>query len=380
VLRVCKGVVVAAIKMTSARGVVQHCLALLGGVLAAFGARAANLPEDTAEALIHSYVGGGVSSTGPAFLVRKKILDTVSLSANYYLDAVSNASIDVVTTASKYRENRNEYGFGLAYSYRDSEISLASSFSREPDYIANRIGLDISQETFGGLTTVSLGFTRGNDQISKRDAPEFKDVATHWQYRLGLTQIISPRWIMSANVEALADSGFLGSPYRSARIFGATVPERTPRTRSGRALKLRVIGDLGSRDAINFSYRYYQDTWDVKGHTGDIGYSRYIGQKWLADASVRGYTQNRALFYSDNAGAETAFISRNRQLSAFNSIGLNLKATYLLGKVANDKYDVKLNAAYELTRFKFKDFTDIRSGSPYSYNANIFQVYVSAAY
>ena len=102
--------------------------------------------------------------------MRKRLADKVSLSASYYVDAVSNASIDVVTTASPYRETRTEYGLGADYVYRDSKISLSTSSSREPDYIANRIGVDVSQETFGGMTTVSLGFTRGDDQISKTNA------------------------------------------------------------------------------------------------------------------------------------------------------------------------------------------------------------------
>jgi hypothetical protein len=354
--------------------------ALFSGVLAASAgsnANAGDLPEDSAEALIHTYNGGGVTATGPALLVRKKLVDKVSVSASYYLDSVSNASIDVVTTASPYREKRNEIGFGAEYNYRDAQISYSTSSSREADYIANRVGLDISQETFGGMTTVSLGFTRGADEISKHNAPEFHERAAHWQYRLGLTQILTQRWIMSANMEALADDGFLGSPYRIARVFGAAVPERTPRTRSARALKFRVIGDLGKRDALHIGYRYYWDNWDIKAHTVEFGYSRHIGEKWLADTSLRHYKQDSALFYSDNASSETLYISRNRQLSTFNSTGLGGKLAYNLDKISG-KYEVKLNAALEFTRFKFSDFTDIRTGKPYSYNATIFQMYVSS--
>jgi len=50
----------------------------------------------------------------------------------------------------------------------------------------------------------------------------------------------------SMNFEAVNDEGYLGSPYRAARVFGATIPERVPRTRSSRAVKLRAIGDVGS--------------------------------------------------------------------------------------------------------------------------------------
>ena len=131
---------------------------------------------------------------------------------------------------------------------------------------------------------------------------------------------------MSANFEALSDDGYLGSPYRVARVFGAAVPERNPRTRSGRAIKLRLVGDLGSRDAMHVEYRYFRDTWDIKAHTAEIGYSRYFGENWLADTFFRYYTQQHALFYSDNATSETAYVSRNRQLSTFNDIGLGAKA------------------------------------------------------
>ena len=367
------------VAISTAARLLQRLAALLGGVLAVGGARAVDLPADRAEAMFHSYSGGGVTANGPALLVRKSVMDKVSLSASYYVDAVSNASIDVVTTASPYRERRTEYGFGAEYVYRDSTITLATSSSREPDYTADSTSLDVSQEVFGGMTTVSLGFTRGADKVGKHGAPEFADTARHWQYRLGATQILTPRWIMSANLEALADDGFLASPYRVARVFGAAVPERDPRTRSARAAKLRVIGDLGARNAVHGEYRYFWDTWAIKAHTTEFGYSRYFGDPWLADAYLRYYTQRHALFYSDNATAETTYVSRNRQLSTFNSVTLGAKLAYTVQKIPG-RYEVKVNGAYEYVRYKFSDFTDIRTGSPYAYNANVLQVYVSATY
>ena len=79
---------------------------LVGGALAVGSVQAVDLPEDRAETMYHLYDGGGVIAQGPAVLIRKSMLDRVSLSASYYVDAVSNASIDVVTTASKYKETR----------------------------------------------------------------------------------------------------------------------------------------------------------------------------------------------------------------------------------------------------------------------------------
>jgi hypothetical protein len=362
-----------------ATSLLRRLAALLGGVLAASGARAVDLPEDTAEAMYHSYVGGGVTANGPALLVRKSLSDSISLSGSYYVDSVSNASIDVVTTASPFRETRNEYTLGVDYVYRDSTISLSGTTSREPDYTADTTSLDVSQEVFGGMSTVTLGFTRGSDKVGKHNSPEFSDTAEHWQYRLGVSQILTKRWIMSANFEALADEGYLGSPYRVARVFGAAVPERNPRTRSGRAAMFRVIGDLGSHDSVHANYRYYWDTWDIKAHTAELGYSRYFGDRWLADAYTRYYTQTHASFYSDNAQSETTFVSRNRQLSTFDDIGLGAKLAYTVRKVPG-QYELKVSGAYEYVRYKFNDFTDIRTGSLYGYNASILELYVTATF
>ena len=384
----CKEVAVAANSPWSAwlkaagralRALAPHLPALLGGVLAAGGARAVPLPEDNAEAMLHVYKGGGVTATGPALLVRKSLADRVSLSASYFVDAVSNASIDVVTTASPFKERRTEYGFGADYAVRDSLITLSTTSSTEPDYTANAVSLDVSQETFGGMTTVNLGFTRGADKVGKHGSPGFFDAATHWQYRLGVTQILTPRWLMSMNLEAIADDGYLGNAYRAARVFGATVPERNPRTRTSRAVKFRVVGDLGSRDAMHADYRYFWDTWAIKAHTLEAGYSRYFGEQWLTDAFVRLYTQSHALFYSDNANEQTTYVSRNRQLSTFNSLGLGAKLSYTWKKVPG-QYEIKANGAYELVRFKYKDFTDVRTGSPYGFTANVLQLFVSATF
>jgi len=348
-------------------------------VFAAAGAHAVDLPEDRAELLYHSYSGGGVNANGPALLVRKSVMDKVSLQGSYYVDAVSNASIDVVTTASPYRERRSEYSLSADYVYRDSQITLSASSGKEPDYTANSFSLDVTQESFGGMTSTSLGFTRGSDTVGKRNAPEFADAATHWQYRFGVTQILTKTWIASANFEAIADNGYLQSPYRVARVFGAAVPERDPRTRSSRAMKFRLLGDLGDRDAIRGEYRYFYDTWGIKAHTAELGYARYFGDAILADASLRHYTQTHALFYSDNAQTETTYVSRNRQLSSFKSIGLGGKVAYTLRKVPG-RYDVKLNGGYQYVRFKFSDFTDVRTGSLYASNASVLQLFVSATF
>jgi len=351
---------------------------LLGGALSSAPAVAVTLPEDTAEALYHLYDGGGVTAQGPALLVRKSLYDKVSLSGTYYVDMVSNASIDVVTTASPFKETRREYDVGADYAYRDSLTNLTYSNSDEPDYKAQAVSIDASQEVFGNMTTIKLGYTRGQDDVGKK-GEGFFDYAKHWRYRLGITQILTPSWLATLNLEAVADEGYLGSPYRAALVFGAFVPERNPRTRSSRSIKLGAIGEIMPRTSMHAEYRYFYDTWDIKASTFEIGGSRYVGESFLIDAYLRYYKQSRALFYYDNATAETVYVSRNRQLSTFSDIAPGMRVTYTYKQVPG-RYEIKGNLNYEYQYFKFSDFTDIRTGQLYSYGAHVLQLLVTATF
>ena len=126
-------------------------------------ARAAVLPEDRADILYHRYEGGGVTIDGPSVLVRKKFADKVSVTANYYIDAVSSASIDVVTTASPYEEERTQKSLSVDYLRGKTTYSAGYIDSTESDYVAKTTFVSISQDMFGDLTTIAFGFRRGEN-------------------------------------------------------------------------------------------------------------------------------------------------------------------------------------------------------------------------
>ena len=78
---------------------IRAALLLLAGFWAT-SAFAGVLPEDRADVLYHRYQGGGVTIQGPSVLVRKKFGEKFAATANYYMDFVSSASIDVKSTGS----------------------------------------------------------------------------------------------------------------------------------------------------------------------------------------------------------------------------------------------------------------------------------------
>ena len=127
------------------------------------------LAEDRADVLYHRYDGGGVTIHGPSVLVRKKLAEKYAISANYYMDMVTSASIDVeVSGASEYKESRDQYSLGLEYLRGKTTYNLGYTNSKENDYQAETTSFGIAQDLFGDLTTITMGFSRGKDVVRRR--------------------------------------------------------------------------------------------------------------------------------------------------------------------------------------------------------------------
>ncbi len=338
---------------------------------------AAVLSEQRVDAMYHYYDGGGVRVTGPALLARKNLADTVSLSGSYYADTVSSASIDVVTTASPFKEKRTEYGAGIDYLHGDSLMSLAVAKSEEPDYTADTLNMSFSQDIFGGMTTVTMAYSRGRDTVLETGDPAFSDYVKRYQYRLGVSQILTRTLRVSLDYEAITDEGFLNSPYRVARIAGAGVDEKYPRTRDSQAVTFRTFKYLLPRSSLRFEYRYFSDTWEIAADTVDLVYARDLSEPWLMELRYRYYSQNSASFYSDNFSQLQNFMARDKELSTFKSHALGGKLTYTLRKPPAFLNKSTFNVAYDHVRFEYDDFTDIRTQAPYSFNANVVQLFLS---
>src|ERR1041384_6525376 len=132
-------------------GLVRCVITCLGrslGVAAAAGvlvtANAGVLPEDRADLLYFNYDGGGVTIDGPSMLVRKSIGEHVSVAANYYIDMVSSASVDVETSASPYEDERTQSSLSADFLLGKSTYSIGYVKSDESDYLANTLIIGVS--------------------------------------------------------------------------------------------------------------------------------------------------------------------------------------------------------------------------------------------
>ena len=367
---------------------------VLGGVL----------PEDRADVMWHVYKGGDITIQGPSVLVRKKVGDNLSLSANYYEDMISSASIDVKLSASPYHETRKQESLAADYLHGKSTYSAGFITSKEPDYKANTEYFAVSQDMFGDLTTLTLGYRRGWDQVYRdikapqgfiENDPTFHERADHRGYSLSLSQILTRNAILGFNYELLTDQGYLANPYRKIRFLspgqgaGFTLADQVyPNTRTSSSASVQLKYYLPYRAALTGQYRFFHDTWGITAHTAQIDYTHPVRKHLILDGSFRYYHQGPADFYSDlfpRANYQN-FMARDRELAAFNSYTVGAGASWLFAMPfvpALGKNSINLRVDHLMI-----DYSDFRNAllagtygagnEPlYKLNANIFQVFVS---
>ena len=378
--------VVAAIK-THALNVIL----LFAGWLSYTSCFAIILPEERVDLLQHSYDGGGITIDGPSLLVRKNIGDTTSVSANYYVDSISSASIDVITQASPYTEERTQQSISLDYLYGKSIMSYTFTTSTENDFDAETNSINLSQEIFGGMTTVSLGYSAGNNTIQKSTDPNFKKYADTKDYRVSISQVLTKSLIMGLTYEIITDEGFLNNPYRKFRSLDPLnnivwQDEQYPKTRTSNAVAFNIRYFLPYRAALYGGYRYFTDTWDIDASTFELGYTHPFKDNWIVDLNFRFYDQTRAHFYSSlfpDATTQDHHAS-DKELSTFSNNSVGVGVSYEFGKQKMSLFDKgSVNLYLNHFVYEYDDFLNIPAGGipgeepAYDFSANVIRFYLS---
>src|SRR5271167_4322804 len=237
------------------------------------------LPDDRADLFYSKYSGGGMDITGESVLVRKKFTENFAVEANYFIDKVSGASIDVLSQASVIKDERKQKTGSVEYMHDKTTYSASYINSVERDYVSNTASFTLSQDMFGDLTTVTLGYAKTNNKVGENNGTAWVPIIDwlgHSQtssYSGGLSQILTKNFIAGVNLQVITDSGYLANPYRSIRFLDSSNPKGYslasqvyPDTHTSTAIEIQGKYYLPYRAAVTGSYRYYNDTWGVVGN------------------------------------------------------------------------------------------------------------------
>jgi hypothetical protein len=367
------------------------------------------LPDNRADVFYSKYSGGGMDITGYSATARAKITENFAVEANYFIDKVSGASIDVLSQASVIKDERKQKSGTLEYLHDKTTYTASYTSSVERDYISDTASISLSQDMFGDLTTVTLGFSESHNKVGENNGTA-NDPNVAWlghalsrAYSGGLSQIVTKNFIAGVNLQVITDAGYLANPYRSIRYLDPSNPKGYslasqvyPDTHTSTAIQVQGKYYLPYRAAITALYRYYTDTWGVVGNTYELDYTHPIANKWIFEGRVRYYKQGAASFYSDlfPFADSQNFTARDQNLAALDNTTIGAKVTYAF---LPDGWKLfkrgTVTADVSRIRFNYLDFRNIKDygistipGVPsyapgdeplYQFSATVYQIYLS---
>lgn len=253
------------------------------------------------------------------------ISPTTSVNLGYVADAVSSASVDVITQASKTRihDTRQQASGGFSHAFGSLSWHANYAYSHENDYQSNNISTGFDQLLFDKNTTLSIGYALSLDDVGRAHDVNFsRSLAVH-SASLAWTQILSPRLIGQLTYELTYADGFQSSPYRFVPVRTSLdaapefwIMETDPTERVRNAIVLGVNRAVGETSSLQGDYRFYFDDWGITSHTIGARYFVHLTKKLELRLRERFYIQTGAAFYQDNYSSAEKYMTYDRELSA----------------------------------------------------------------
>jgi hypothetical protein len=296
--------------------------------------------DDDETTVVTSLVDGSVRLPAP-----------VVLSAHALVDAVSSASVDVVSAAtSRWDERRVELGATAAARAAGTDATIGYTTSGENDWRSHAVEVGLARELARKNTTLSLGYGRTLNRVGRAEDPTFERELVVHGGRVALSQILGPRTLASIAYTVQTSSGYHASPYRYVTdATGASRPEMHPDERLRHAIALRVMRAVGDATSIDAQYRLYVDDWGIASHTVTAAVSRELSDSLDLRVRGRGYYQGRASFYREDYEMPMQYMSADRELSTFWDAGGGIR-------VAWHGEHVEIAAKADGTYYRFLDY------------------------
>jgi len=225
--------------------------------------------------------------------------------------------------------------------------SVSAHASRERDYSSLGLSGELSLDLMQRLTTLTVGGGVNHDGVfpsggtyAQLDSTRTllssdsnpKRVTTTL---IGLSRILTRRWMMGVTASRAVETGFLTEPYKVVSVMDPATgfpigqfTEKRPTRRVRQDVLTSSVYHL-PRDILYLSHRYYWDDWGVRSHAIDVRYRYELPQESFVQPHVRFYTQTAADFFTFGflrGQALPAFASSDERIGALRT--LTLGATY----------------------------------------------------
>ncbi len=244
-----------------------------------------------------------------------------SVGGRYLLDAVSAASVDIVSSASgRWKELRNVGQGDIKYKPGDVSVDIAGGVSHEPDYLSLSLGGTLTLDLLDKNLVPMVAYTFGHDTAGVSTTPFeiFSRVLIKHTFRVGATIIVDPATSFDIVSDIFIERGNQAKPYRFIPLFapgaandlqaGASIAQVNMvrlSLRPGDALplernRLALTGRLSHRfsgSAFHVEERLYNDDWGLKASTTDARWVVDVGRSVLFWPHVRAHIQAPVIFW-----------------------------------------------------------------------------------
>ena len=286
-----------------------------------------------------------------------------SVGGRYLVDAVSAASVDIVSTASqRWTELRHVGSAELSYKRGPASVTASGGVSHERDYLSISSGMVFALELLNKNLTPFFGARYGHDDVGRTGQPKDRwELLQKGGLQAGATFVINRFMVASVQLDADFERGYLAKPYRYIPLFapgtGQELPagappklvderrldarpiDNLPRSRDRYALTGRLAGRVG-RATLRIDERLYTDSWGLWASTTDSRVMVDAGRRWLLWPHLRFHTQSgaelwqrayEAIAQADGTLALPRYRSGDRELSRLDIVtggfGVKLRLT-----------------------------------------------------
>lgn len=246
-----------------------------------------------------------------AISIRRKVIEPGDPGAQSQLTGHRHA--DVVTSASATAGGggvaekwRVEQTLGAAWRGEARGAPVGVRFlgrvGNEPDYQSYSGALQVSFELAQRNAVLTVIAGGGYDRVLPIEAPPGE--ARRWPAGHGrviggvtLSQLLSPRLVLSAGVLGTVQRGRLSNPYRRAIVRTSLFPESHPDARERLSAFVQLSWYLGAQAALHYRLGLYADSWHVLAAIPELVFAQEIARRAVVSLRYRYYTQTRASFW-----------------------------------------------------------------------------------
>lgn len=278
----------------------------------------------------------------------QKLLDNLTAKGELIYDGISGATPKgtyfyppangkIFTT--KVFDIRRAYNLSLNLKLKNHTISAGVAESKEHDYLSRGISLGDAIEFNDKNTVLHFGVSHNFDSVRHANQVDWSPKDST-EAIVGISQLLSPKTIASADFTFGYEEGFLSDPYRQAEFiyaghpFGSVRSEIRPSQRTKEVGLLRVTQYFDSLNAsLEGSYRFYHDSYGIAASTIGLTWHQWLGKRLIVEPGVRFYQQGAASFYQPlfNVNPATAVnYSSDYRLSEFYSLDFGAQLTVII--------------------------------------------------